>query len=799
MPLSNRPLARALTGGLATALLASLLVGDARAQPEPPAPQLTPPHVLTFVEARRPDGVGDDGAAVDLDLTIAADGSLTDAKVAVSAGPAWDEAALAAVRAFTFEPAHRGDRAVPARIRYRYTFEPIVRAPVEAPVEAEAPEPEPPPPAPPAAASDEPTASFGATAQIAAPPRSVTKQTLGTNELTLAAGTRGDALRVVELLPGVARSPGLDGVLVVRGAGPEDSQVIFEGGPVDRLYHFGGITSFTSARLLEHIDLYPSNFSARYGRKVGGIIDVGLRDPKTDGYHGLLDVNLIDTSILAEGPVGQRGAFAIAGKRSYVDLWLPAVTGSNDAFSIKAAPVYFDYQAMYVYRAENGGKLRVLLFGSGDEFKLTLKDPADGDPDVRGAFGQSTSFHRLQATWKQALSPRVEEELTAGVGTLAFHNAIGAYALDVSGVDAFARAEWKARLTDDIQLIGGFDGYAIRADVAYYGPRIQQVDGNPNYQNGPLTGMTLGAFKGPFTSWRPAGYVEALIHVGERLLLVPGLRADGFTEDKAFALNPRFSARLKVAESTTLKGGAGLFAQPPQYGETIAGFGNPKLGLTHAQHFSLGVEQGLSSHASLSVDTFYKRLKDLEVNGTDAGGQVTQVNGGTGRIYGLEVLAKLNPSWLTKGFGFVSYTLSRSERNDHGNAWRLFDYDQTHILTVAGGYKLPRNWQLGTTFRLVSGNPTTPVTGGIYDANRDYYTPTFGPTNSARDPLFHQLNVRIEKAWQYTAWRLATYLDVQNVYNHRSQEGLAYSYDYAQSTPIKGLPLLPSLGVRGEF
>ena len=41
--------------------------------------------------------------------------------------------------------------------------------------------------------------------------------------------------------------------LVIRGSSPGDSQVVFEGGPVDRLYHFGGLTSFTSSRLLEHI------------------------------------------------------------------------------------------------------------------------------------------------------------------------------------------------------------------------------------------------------------------------------------------------------------------------------------------------------------------------------------------------------------------------------------------------------------------------------------------------------------------------------------------------------------------
>jgi TonB family protein len=785
------------------------------AQTEPAPAALTPPRVVHFAVAKRPDGAGDAGAAVELDLTISAEGTLTDAQVVASAGGGWDAAALEAIRAFTFEPARRGARAVPARIRYRYTFEPVAPPPSEpdagAGAERREPEVDAGAPAgdtgPPSDAavpssdaavppSDAAVPSFGATASIAAPPREVTKRALSAEELTNAAGTRGDALRVVELLPGVARPPFLMGFLVIRGAGPEDSQVVFEGGPVDRLYHFGGLTSFTSARLLEHIDLYPGNFSARYGRKVGGIVDVGLRDPKSDGFHAVVDVNLIDASVLAEGPVGQRGAFAISAKRSYIDLWFKDVI-PQDALGVTAAPVYYDYQAIYSYRAESGGKLRVLLFGSFDELKLTIKQPVDGDPSVQGNFGQGSSFHRLQATWRQSLGARVDEELTAGVGTLAFNNAIGAYGLDVSGFDAFVRAEWRARLGDAVKLIGGLDGTALTGDVTYLGPRILQQDGNPREASGPLTGLPIGAFKGRFTALRPAAYVEALVQVGDRLTLVPGVRVDYFGDVKAASVDPRFTARLRVGAQTTLKAGAGLFSQPPQYGETIAGFGNPNLGLTHAQHYSAGVEQLFGQRGSLGVDGFYKRLRDLEVNGVDAQGQMTQVNGGTGRIYGLEVLARLNPT--QHGFGFVSYTLSRSERNDHGTAWRLFDYDQTHILTVAGGYRLPRNWELGATFRLVSGNPSTPVTHAVYDANSDYYTPIYGGVNSARDPLFHQLNLRVEKGWRFKTWQLATYLDIQNVYNHRSQEALQYSYDYTRSSPVAGLPVLPSLGLRGEI
>jgi hypothetical protein len=639
--------------------------------------------------------------------------------------------------------------------------------------------------------------SFGATASIAAPPREVTKRALAPDELVRAAGTRGDPLRVIELLPGVARPPGLAGFIIIRGSSPFDSQAFFEGGPVDRIYHFGGLTSFVNPRLLDHIDLYPGNFSARYGRKMGGIIDVGIRDPKSDGFHAMADVNLIDASFIVEGPVGKRGSFAIAGKRSYIDFWFKNVV-PEDALGVTAAPVYDDYQAVYTYRPESGGKLRLMLLGSADEFRLNLKQPADGDPTLRGSFGQTTAFRRLQATWQRSLGAHVDQEVIAGVGTITQNLAAGdqlGFSLD--GYGEFLRAEWRAQLGPRVKLIGGLDGEGIQVDVTYVGPLFQSTEGNPRYFSGPLTGLPIATFKGPYRSFHPAAYLEALIQAGDRLTLVPGIRADYFSEIEEASVDPRLSVRLKIAAQTTVKAGVGLFSQAPQYGETVAPVGNPNLGLSRAQHYGLGVEQGFGTAGSVSVEGFYKRLSDLEVNGVGPDGQPLLVNGGIGRIYGLELLAKLNPTG--HAFGFLSYTLSRSERNDYGNGWRLFDYDQTHILTAMGGLRFGRGWDVGATFRLVSGNPRTPIVGSTYDANVDFYSPVYGAVNSARDPLFHQLSIRVEKGWKFKAWQLATYLDVQNVYNHRSQEGLQYSYDYSRSKPVQGLPILPSLGVRAEF
>jgi hypothetical protein len=157
---------------------------------------------------------------------------------------------------------------------------------------------------------------------------------------------------------------------------------------------------------------------------------------------------------------------------------------------------------------------------------------------------------------------------------------------------------------------------------------------------------------------------------------------------------------------------------------------------------------------------------------------------------------------LFKGFlGWLSYTIMRSERKDHPNQeFRIFQFDQTHILTLIATYKLPRGFQVGLRFRYATGNPTTPVLFGYFDAKNGNYNPVYGDTYSARNSDFHQLDFRFDKTWTFNLWKLLFYIDIQNLYNQQNAEGLRYSFDFSKVDDIiAGLPIVPSIGIRGEF
>jgi len=274
----------------------------------------------------------------------------------------------------------------------------------------------------------------------------------------------------------------------------------------------------------------------------------------------------------------------------------------------------------------------------------------------------------------------------------------------------------------------------------------------------------------------------------ERLQLVLGLRADHYGDTGDTTVLPRANVRLQVARGTTLKAGAGMFSQGPEPGEAAKSIGNPDLEPIRAVHYGAGVEQKVGAF-TLGSEGFYKHITNTIVNSLEADGPGI-VNGGEGRIYGMELSGRYQGDGRV--FAIGSYTLSRSERNDHGKEWRLYDFDQTHNLSLTSGVKLGNGWDLGATARLVSGSPSTPVAGSFYNADLDIYQPVYGKVNTSRDPFTRRIDVRVEKGWKVRGRNLAAYVDVQNALNERPPEGRNYNYDYTRSSPSPGLRSSPA-------
>src|SRR5262249_23041110 len=132
--------------------------------------------------------------------------------------------------------------------------------------------------------------------------------TLEQEEIRRLPGTVGDLLKAVQNLPGVARSPGLSGLLVVWGSQPQDTRVYVDGVYIPVLYHFGGLRSTVNSEMVQSLNFIPGGYGAERGLGLGGVVEISTRAPRTDGYHGFVQADLIDGSLMLEGPLGKKAS-----------------------------------------------------------------------------------------------------------------------------------------------------------------------------------------------------------------------------------------------------------------------------------------------------------------------------------------------------------------------------------------------------------------------------------------------------------------------------------------------------------
>jgi TonB family protein len=797
-------------GLLAGALGAALPAWQAQAQQGPGAaepggpvrPNIEMPNLLGAATLAYPEEARELGleADVPLELEIDKDGKVRSVKVLEAAGHGFDEAAESAARALLFTPAKRQGEPVASRIHFTVSFRLPREESTPAPAPAKPAEPSSAPPAttqpkPAAPAHPEATGAVEITVEGERPARDVTRRTLSSRELKTMPGAMGDGIRALQSLPGMAPTPVGSNQVVVRGTGPGSTIPMIDGLFVRDIYHLWGLSSVVPTEVLDRVDFYPGNYSVRYGRGLGGLIDAALRDPKIDGYHGFAQVDLIDARALVEGPVpGVEGwSFLGAARRSHLDaIAMPLL-------DLGLTPAYYDFQAVLNNRPTLNSRLRLAVIGSHDGLVYRNRDQAHPL-----ALDVTWGFTYFYSTYETRISDAVSWSHTLAVGriaeTFSLDSNTQAYRVDAPAHAQAARTEvtWRAlpRLTahlgTDIQYA------SLRAKLQV--PEAQASGTQPS-EVSPLE--PLRHVDTSTIYFRPAAYAELVATPLSDTRIVAGSRVDWSRDTDRIDLSPRISARQNLIRSprrTTLKGGVGVFFQPPLPEQVIPGYGTPNLRSSRAIQASLGVEQELTSDVEASVEGFTYSLDRLVGRSPGANGTLQFENLGTGHTYGLETLLRVKPR--SNLYGWLAYTLSRSERRSRpGEPMVLFGFDSTHVLTALASYRLGRGWEIGSKLQFVSGNPYTPIAGALYSSSTDTYLPVMGNRMSRRYPAYHELDVRIQKRWQLgRSTALTIYLDLINVYGKDRIVGLQCSPDLTQCQYEKHpMPFLPSVGVRGEF
>ena len=632
------------------------------------------------------------------------------------------------------------------------------------------------------------------TPRVSPPPG---KQDLPREEMTRIPGARGDALTSIKSLPGVASvdAPGSGpGLLVIRGSAPEDSKINIDGIQVPILYHFFGFQSVIPSEFIQNIDYLPGGFGVDEGRATGGVINVTTRSDHPEEVEGFTELSFVNAAGFAHGPLYEKEnlSFAVGFRRSLIDFILPLALPDDADLSFTTAPKYYDAQLRVDWRPNFRHRVTVLQLLSSDRLTLINDNIDPNEPLATGTFNNESGFNRTIAAWYYE-GDRVESRAVLSYGGTTFGFEVGTDRfLHLTGDRIETRHDlvWKA--DERASFRAGADGRLDYGDINSRFP-LPPAEGSGqqfNFSTQPLVEQMEST-----TNHVAGAYMAADLKLGSNTTLSPGARLDYYDRFSAATWSPRVSLVQQLNERLSAKLALGTYSRPAQWAESLT----TSVGPETATQYVLGGDYKIRDDLGATVSGFYTDRRQLIVQDPFLAREDpvnSYVNRGFGRSYGVETILRARAD---NYFGWLAYTLSRSDRIDGPNSdRRLFDYDQTHNFVAVGSYRLG-TWEFGARWQYATGIPETPVIGAVFNSDFNVHLPVLGQINSSRFDSSHQLDVRVDRKWTFQSWELSAFLDVSNLYAHPKVLGYRYNFDYSDREAITELPIFPAIGIRGSF
>jgi TonB family protein len=790
--------------------------------PAPPPVIVMPAAVSTPLEYPA-DAQGE--ASVALELTLSAAGDVTKALVLEGDEP-FAGSALAAAKAWKFQPATRDGQPIAAKIRYLVRFVP--------PRDVAEPEPEPAPTATETSPGKKPglvkPAEPAPYEIIVVGERAPIRHELARTEISRIPGAFGDAFRAIEALPGVV--PIVSGLpyFYVRGAPPGNVGYFVDGIPVPFLYHFAAGPSLFHPAFIERVDLYPGAYPVRYGRFAGAIV-AGEMAPPGYRWRGEWNVRLIDSGAMVEAPFADgRGSVMVGGRYSYTGLVISLIAPD-------VSVGYWDYQARARYDLSPKDSVEVFGFGSGDYSTFTdestvIDEAGRLKTERRKMTLVDVGFHRLDLRWDHRLEQgNWRNALMVGRDRTGFADG----QINVYDYMVGLRSEYWRQLDKQVRLRAGADllfeslkqefkdesrsgdefpvnnepGALPPGGTLPDPPAMMPPIGQPEMMfpddsgngNDPQQDAERLGFNSSRKDFSLGLYADLVWDVAPKLQITPGLRADLFVSGSraAVGVDPRITAEYTLSKKLKVVHGLALVHQAPSFIGPVPGF-KPSLagGLQKALQHSAGVNYelpaGFSGSLALFQSAFFNmtdlisllQLEQTASRNDGNDGNDNQFNNfrTDGHAYGLELMVRRSLS--RKLGGFVSYTLSRSRRFARRVSGPATT-DRTHVLNVAASYDLGKNWRLGGRVLFYTGIPAEVA---YIEAAR----------HPPRTPAFWRLDFKLEKRWYIERPNRWWGLNIEVLNTTLNTEKLtgscnAFSCTYEEIGPVT----VPSIAFEGAF
>lgn len=616
------------------------------------------------------------------------------------------------------------------------------------------------------------------------------------DELRTVPGTGGDTMKALQALPGVAVADDSSSAPAVRGSRPDDNLYYVDFLPVGYLFHMGGLVSTLHSDLVRQFELYSAAFGPEYGDAIGAVLDVTLRNPRTDRLGGVLNVSLLGADALIEGPINEKQSFYFAVKRSYIDLLLDTVE-DEDSGVIVSVPRYWDYQGKYIWNLNAEHQLSLHATGAAD--KLEFRVPAGStlatqDPVLAGDSAINTGYGTQAAVWDGDFGSSIRNKLAIGRTIDRNTSAVGTALRATSRLNTtFLREQlrFKPATGHDSSIGGSIDAMKIDYDIDAQNARCTEFEPDCDYTSAPRQQA-----RGPLRAKFGNAYASHRWQATDAWGLSAGVHhtRDGYLGRRY--TEPRVGLEWQATPGTTFTAAWGRHNQFPAGEQVLPGVGNPAIWHLRATHSVLGVAQKLDRGWSWKLEAYQKKFSDL-VTLDGSGPTANYINGGSGRSRGAELLIKKDPNADGKLSGWLALSLSKARRQDDRTGREFsFDFDQPVIAHLVMQYRQSERWMYGAKWSYHTGSPYTPILRGEPDPIDGRYRPVYGEHNGERLPAYHRLDLRAD--WKLSQ-RYSFYGEAINAYARKNLSGYSYNADYSQRKPVTQLPFLLSFGVLIKF
>lgn len=609
-------------------------------------------------------------------------------------------------------------------------------------------------------------------------------QRLSQEEIATYPGGNNDIAKVVQSLPGVSGSVGFRNDVIIRGGAPNENVYYLDGVEIPNINHFatqgsaGGPVGLLNVSFIEGVTLSTSSFPAQYDNVLSGVLQFDQRNGDPQNRRLNFRLGASEAAITLEGPLFKKPAedslanttFIFSVRRSYLQFLFQLI-------DLPFLPDYWDYQYKINHKIDDRNEINLIGIGSLDDFQIN--PPEDATQDQQAVLDQVPVIRQWTSTVGLSWRKRFKEGkgfFRATVSGNILNNDFRQFADNVNETDEIFRNEsvedenkLRFELTNflnDWTLSSGF-----LAQYSRYENNTTDVVNNVSFETN-LDFFRYGIFAQASRSF-----------FNERFTPSFGFRVDGntFTDDGNNVLNtfsPRVSLAYNVSPRWTLNASWGRYYKILPY--TVLGFqdqngdfANQDGDYTRSDHYVAGLEFLPRRSTRITLEGFYKDYANYPISVRDGvslanlGGDFSVLGNeeittdGLGRTYGAEFL--LQQKLARNFYGILAYTLYWSEFTGSDGVFRPSLWDNRHLLTFTGGYKLPRNWEIGLRVRYLGPAPFAPVDIETSTETYPIFFFDYDLLGDTRLGAFNQTDIRVDKKWNFSSWTLNLFFEIQNV------------------------------------